>query len=109
MLAGLCSCCLVNAAIQSSEFDVCVTCTECLRLGFTLQRMQTDDRRLAELHYKASLTLHYLERPEEGLRDIKVSYNIVGVADQIAHMQWCIAALPLGLAVHSTASYISSN
>lgn len=35
--------------------------------------MQADDRRLAELHYKASLTLQYLDQPEEALREIKVS------------------------------------
>lgn len=37
-----------------------------------LGELQADDRRLAELHYKMSLTLQYLDEPEDALREIKV-------------------------------------
>ena len=37
-----------------------------------LDELQADDRRLAELHYKMSLTLQYLDQPEDALKEIKV-------------------------------------
>lgn len=39
--------------------------------------MQADDRRLAELHYKSSLTLQYLDQPEDALKEIKVGCHIM--------------------------------
>ena len=34
--------------------------------------LQADDRRIAESHYKISLTLQYLDQPEDSLKAIKV-------------------------------------
>ena len=70
--------------------------------------MQADDRRLAELHYKASLTLQYLEQPEEGLKEIQVSCLVVGDAKQIMHLHRCIADLLPRFAVRTSASCICS-
>ena len=46
--------------------------------------LQADDRRLAELHYKASLTLQYLDQPDEALKEIKVRLRTLNVCGEIA-------------------------
>lgn len=38
--------------------------------------MQADDRRIAEVHYKLSLTLHFLDDPETALKHARAAIDV---------------------------------
>ncbi|KAL3162686.1 hypothetical protein ABBQ38_008730 [Trebouxia sp. C0009 RCD-2024] len=67
---------LADIGMEQESFESAMTDHKrALELLSTI--LQADDRRLAELHYKMSLTLQYLDQPEDALKEIKNAVKIV--------------------------------
>ncbi|KAL3135061.1 hypothetical protein ABBQ32_008006 [Trebouxia sp. C0010 RCD-2024] len=67
---------LADIGMEQESFESAMTDHKrALELLSTI--LQADDRRLAELHYKMSLTLQYLDQPEDALKEIKTAVRIV--------------------------------
>ena len=45
-------------------------------LSAVLASLQKPDRRLAELHFKIGLTLQFLQKPEDALKEIEAAIEI---------------------------------
>ncbi|KAK9904895.1 hypothetical protein WJX75_005048 [Coccomyxa subellipsoidea] len=66
---------LGDLGMETERFESAMTDYE-QALGVLKQNLQADDRRIAEAHYKLSLTLHFLDNPEDALTHARAAVAV---------------------------------
>ncbi|BDA49698.1 probable histone-binding protein N1/N2 [Coccomyxa sp. Obi] len=80
---------LGDLAMETERFDSAMTDYE-QALGLLKAHLQADDRRIAEAHYKLSLTLHFLDNAEDALKHARAAVAVCNA--RIAHLAPAAAA-----------------